>query len=222
MDVAAIEPGRDFRKAIDDSIATCSVLLVLLGERWLDARDAAGARRLESDNDSVRLEIASALRRDIPVIPVLVRGARMPAADTLPSDLQDFAYRNAVELTHARWRSDIRLLIDAVAPCLGNGSDQAPPRHAGVPADSSPASPIAAVDAVFPAVITTELAHYIGPIAELVVKRAIARGGLAADICDVLANEIDDDVDRRRFVASCRRARTIATVPPAGRAPSPD
>jgi hypothetical protein len=108
MDVNAIRPGLDFRKTIDDSIHECSVLLAIVGREWLESKDTLGRRRLDDETDFVRLEIASALRRDIPVVPVLVRGARMPRADQLPADLQELAYRNAVELTHARWKSDVQ------------------------------------------------------------------------------------------------------------------
>jgi hypothetical protein len=66
--------------------------------------------------DFVRLETASALKRDIPVVPVLVRGARMPRAEQLPEDLAELAYRNGVELTHARWDSDVQMLIKALSP----------------------------------------------------------------------------------------------------------
>ena len=114
MDVAAIEAGRDFRKVIDDSVSTCGVLLAIIGKNWLDAKDDTGQRRLDSPNDFVRLETASALKRDIPVIPVLVHGARMPRADQLPDDLKELTYRNGVELTHARWNSDLQVLISAL------------------------------------------------------------------------------------------------------------
>jgi TIR domain/PASTA domain len=114
MDVAAIEVGRDFRKAIDESVSTCGVLLALIGKDWLDAKDEVGQRRLDDPADFVRLETASALRRDIPVVPVLVRGAKMPRPEQLPEDLKELAYRNGVELTHARWNSDLQLLIKAL------------------------------------------------------------------------------------------------------------
>jgi hypothetical protein len=114
MDVAAIEAGRDFRKVIDESVSTCGVLLAIIGKGWVDAKDDAGHRRLEDPTDFVRLETASALRRDIPVIPILVRGATMPRPEQLPDDLHDLAYRNSVELTHARWNSDLQLLVDAL------------------------------------------------------------------------------------------------------------
>jgi len=116
MDVAAIEVGRDFRKAIDDSVATCGVLLALIGKDWLDAKNETGQRRLDNPSDFVRLETASALKRDIPVVPVLVRGAKMPRPEQLPDDLKELAYRNGVELTHARWSSDLQLLIKALRP----------------------------------------------------------------------------------------------------------
>lgn len=115
MDVAGIEPGMDFRKAIDSNVATCSVLLAIVGRGWLTAVDATGQRRLDSPQDFVRLETVSALKRDIPVIPVLVHGAVMPRADQLPADMSELAYRNSVELTHARWDSDVQVLINALA-----------------------------------------------------------------------------------------------------------
>ncbi len=126
MDVNAIQPGRDFRKAIDDSIHECSVLLAIVGRDWLESKDASGSRRLDDETDFVRLEIASALRRDIPVVPVLVRGAKMPRAEQLPADLRELAYRNAVELTHARWKSDVQVLIQALRPYLGAPGENVP------------------------------------------------------------------------------------------------
>ena len=119
MDVTTIEAGRDFRKVIDESVASCGALLAIIGKNWVDAKSDTGNRRLDDPTDFVRLETASALRRDIPVIPVIVRGATMPHPEHLPDDLKDLAYRNCVELTHARWTSDIQLLITALRKQLG-------------------------------------------------------------------------------------------------------
>jgi hypothetical protein len=112
MDVDGIAPGRDFRKVIEETLTKCDVLLGVMGRNWLDIKDEHGNRRLENESDFVRLEIASALRRDIPVIPVRVQGASVPKPDSLPGDLQDFSYRNAVELTHERWNSDVQVLVE--------------------------------------------------------------------------------------------------------------
>ena len=114
MDVTAIEPGRDFRLAIDQQVASCGVLLAVIGKSWTTAKDESGTRRLDDVMDFVRLETASALKRDIPVVPVLVQGASMPRISDLPEDLKELTYRNAVELTHARWDSDVELLIKAL------------------------------------------------------------------------------------------------------------
>jgi hypothetical protein len=144
MDVAAIEPGRDFRRAIDEQIASCGVLLAVVGKDWLAARSEAGTRRLDDATDFVRLEIASALKRDIPVVPVLVHGAVMPRANELPADLAELAYRNAVELTHARWDSDVQILITALRPHVDaaqtGGAPAVSPKNAGSPATTPAAS----------------------------------------------------------------------------------
>ena len=116
MDVAAIQPGRDFQKSIDQSLNSCGVFLSLIGKNWLTAKDISGQYRLDDSADFVRIETGAALKRDIPVIPVLVQGASAPKPDQLPDDLKELAFRNAVELTHARWDSDIQVLIKALRP----------------------------------------------------------------------------------------------------------
>ena len=99
MDVVGIEAGRDFRKDINKNLASCGVLLAVIGPSWLDAKDETGLRRLDDPMDFVRLETAAALKRDIPVVPVLVRGARMPKPEQLPDDLKELAYRNGLDLS---------------------------------------------------------------------------------------------------------------------------
>ena len=118
MDVAGIEPGRDFRHVIDEQVTSCGVLLAIIGKDWINAKDGNGQLRLDNPSDFVRLETATALKRDIPVIPVLVHGAAMPLVEQLPADLTDLCYRNAVELTHARWDSDVEILANALRPYI--------------------------------------------------------------------------------------------------------
>jgi hypothetical protein len=86
-------------------------MLALIGPSWMDAKDAAGNRRLESPTDLVRQEIAAALKRNIPVTPVLLQGAQMPAPERLPEDITDLAYRNGFELGHSTWESDVKEMI---------------------------------------------------------------------------------------------------------------
>ena len=107
MDVDNIALGCDFRHVLQEHLAKCDLLLVIVGRCWVEARDASGRNRLEQPNDFVRLEIETALKRNIPVTPVLVQGTPMPTVDQLPVDVRDFAYRNGFELSHARWESDV-------------------------------------------------------------------------------------------------------------------
>jgi uncharacterized protein YecT (DUF1311 family) len=112
MDVDGIALGRDFRTVIEETLGQCGVLLAVMGKSWLQNTDAKGNRRLDQPDDFVRLEIGTALKRDIPVIPVCVQGAGVPAPDDLPDELKNFAFREAFELTHARWDSDVQNLIE--------------------------------------------------------------------------------------------------------------
>jgi formylglycine-generating enzyme required for sulfatase activity len=106
MDVDSIALGRDFRGALQKTLASCDLMLVLIGRNWPDAKDENGHTRLEDPGDFVRLEIEAALKRDIVVTPVLVQGAHMPAPEQLPPEMRDLVYRNGFELSHSRWESD--------------------------------------------------------------------------------------------------------------------
>jgi TIR domain len=111
MDVDSIALGRDFRVVLEETTASCDLMLVLIGRNWIDAKDEDGRTRLANPGDYVRLEIEAALKRNIPVTPVLVQGARMPVAEQLPETIRDFAYRNGFELSNTRWESDVREMI---------------------------------------------------------------------------------------------------------------
>ena len=111
MDVDNIALGRDFRQVLKERLDACEVMLSLIGKEWAHARDANGGRRLDNPADFVRLEIATALERNVAVTPVLLQDARMPSADSLPDDLKDLAYRNGFELSHTRWESDVHELV---------------------------------------------------------------------------------------------------------------
>lgn len=122
IDVVGMEKGRDFRRTIEQRLETSNVLLAIIGKTWVSVQDPSGHRRLENPSDLVRLETATALRKDIAVIPVLVGGAVMPREAELPDDLKNLAYRDGVEITHARWDSDVQHLIAAVASLVNSES----------------------------------------------------------------------------------------------------
>ena len=111
MDVSGIEAGADFVQTIHGTVGSCDVLIALLGKQWLSSKDQDGRRRLDDPDDFVRQEIATALERKILVVPVLVGGARMPAAQELPADLAGPVRRQALEISDSRFHEDANRLI---------------------------------------------------------------------------------------------------------------
>lgn len=97
-DVDSIPLGVDFKKYLDEKVGECTVLLAIIGDRWVDATDPDGKKRLEDRDDFVRIEIESALKRGIPVIPLLVRGARMPVEGQLPHSLRGLVFKNGIQI----------------------------------------------------------------------------------------------------------------------------
>jgi hypothetical protein len=139
MDVGALEPGVDFVQAIADAVSSCDVLIAVIGKSWLSVRDADGRPRLANPEDFVRLEVMAALDRGIRVIPVLVQGATMPRARDLPDALVRLARRQALELRHTSWRSDVGQLVDTLERTLAPGaaaSAKALPDRGGLERDA--------------------------------------------------------------------------------------
>lgn len=128
MDVDAIEPGVDFVRTLDEQLAQCSAFIAVIGRDWVDLQNAAGKRRLEDPHDYVRVEIEAALRREIRCVPVLVDGARMPLAEELPDSLKPLTRRNAIEVAHHRFASDVDELARVLQRALGIAAKGGPPQ----------------------------------------------------------------------------------------------
>jgi formylglycine-generating enzyme required for sulfatase activity len=114
MDVDAIALGLDFVEVLSAEVAKCDVLLAIIGPSWLEARDEDGNRRLDSEHDFVRIEIAAALQRNIRVIPILLEGTRIPRAERLPDDVKPLARRNGLDVRHASFPADMDRLVNAL------------------------------------------------------------------------------------------------------------
>ncbi len=102
IDVDAIPLGVDFREYLNQAVAKSELMLALMGNEWLNVKNAQGLRRLDDPADFVRIEIEAALKRQIPVVPVLLEQARMPLEAELPPSLQPLAFRNAAEIRSGR------------------------------------------------------------------------------------------------------------------------
>ena len=130
IDLEGIEPGEDFVESLERQLDGCEALVVLIGPDWSDVTNEHGQRRLDDENDFVRIEIAAALRRGVKVFPVLIDGARPPRASELPEALQPLVRRQAVVLDYAKFDADILRLARAIAKALA-------PRPAAAPATPS-------------------------------------------------------------------------------------
>jgi hypothetical protein len=97
MDLNDIPYGADFRKQIQAAFQETSVLIAAIGPRWL-GQQANGTARIHDNQDPVRVEVQTALRQRILVIPVLVDGGQMPSADDLPRNIKEFSFRNAMRV----------------------------------------------------------------------------------------------------------------------------
>ncbi len=114
-DVDSIPLGVDFKRHLDEAVAQCSVFLAVIGADWLRPGDTAKESHLHDSTDFVRIEIESALRRDIPLIPLFVREATMPPAVDLPGSLKVLSYRNGIAIrSDPDFHNDMDRLIRAV------------------------------------------------------------------------------------------------------------
>ena len=113
-DIDSTPAGVRYSTWIESRVAQCSVMIVLIGNVWLSAKDHAGQRRLDLSRDWVRQEIEVALRRDIPIIPVRIQGAPMPSEDELPPSIADLTGFQSAEVTDSRWAFDLEQLIQAI------------------------------------------------------------------------------------------------------------
>jgi len=150
MDIDTIEPGEDFVTVIENAVGSCEILIAVIGQSWLSA---SGTGRLDNPNNFVRLEIATALRRNVRVIPVLVQRATMPKPQDLPEDLTKLTRRNAIELSDLRWQSDVDELIEVMEKVLGKQPEAERPKTAEInqrrPSEASPLAEPAVFETIF-------------------------------------------------------------------------
>ena len=119
MDIDKIDPGLDFTQVIAKYLNSCEVMLAIIGPNWRAYNPEKQSYRINDANDWVRKEIASALQRDIRVIPILLDGGTIPEEDELPEDLKPLVLRQAYEISNTRWKYDCDQLIETLQRTLG-------------------------------------------------------------------------------------------------------
>ncbi len=120
MDVdGGIRPGTNFVRVIEERIKDADIVVCIIGPKWLSVTDANGGRRLDGPEDFVKIEIAAALKRDIPIIPILIDDARMPAEADLPDEIRMIAFKQATRLRDDRFKADADIIAQRLKELLG-------------------------------------------------------------------------------------------------------
>lgn len=113
MDRAEIRFGQRWAQRLDEELARCTVVLALIGAKWLTLTDCDHRRRIDADDDWVRRELRTALAAGKTVIPIYVGGASpITEVRKLPPDLAALAgHQGMVELTEASWHDSMGRLV---------------------------------------------------------------------------------------------------------------
>ncbi|MFJ8043521.1 TIR domain-containing protein [Kitasatospora sp. NPDC096147] len=88
--------GQPFPMELLTAVRRSSVLLAVIGPRWMDARTTDGRRALDDPEDWIRREIIEAFECGVRVVPILVGGTSVLKRQDLPvtlARLADCQYR---------------------------------------------------------------------------------------------------------------------------------
>lgn len=111
---STIRPGDDYEQALLNGVRDASVLLAVVGPRWLTASGHAINRR----TDWVRREIAEAFSRGRTVIPVLINDTERLTNLSLPEDISRLSRCQYIRLRHDNLGYDLAKITNAVAAHL--------------------------------------------------------------------------------------------------------
>jgi hypothetical protein len=111
FDINSMRPGARYPDELRRALARSAVLLAVIHRDWVaDLRERRGART----PDWVLLEIATALRTGMVVVPVLLDDAQLPEPESLPAEISDLANRHACVLQWWSLDEDLDRLVRSV------------------------------------------------------------------------------------------------------------
>ncbi len=119
-DIDAIPLGVDFRKHLEQILNDADAMVCIIGEKWL-GKPKRGASRISDPTDYVRLEVEAALRKGIPLVPVLIDDTRMPKSDDLPESIRDLMFRHALRVDQLQdFDANTKRLVDGLDRTLAS------------------------------------------------------------------------------------------------------
>lgn len=119
IDVDRLRPGEHFTDVLHARLRDSAVMLVVIGPLWLANDPVTGRRRIDDEDDWVQLEVATAIARNVCVIPLLVGGAQFPAREELPTQLRTLADRHYSTLTTSGFRYEMAGLASDIKAVVG-------------------------------------------------------------------------------------------------------
>lgn len=122
------------------ALEVADALVAVIGPDWLAAADGT---RLDRAGDWVRMELATALRAGVPIVPVLLAGATPIAQDDLPVDIRGVADTQALVLRERALDADLQGLVrrlEQLAPMLGISRLFVPDPPALAPIECAPST----------------------------------------------------------------------------------
>jgi TIR domain len=110
-DVKGIPYGETFVSVVEKAVEDSNIFLVLIGSKWLDEFEN---RRNDAVDDPVHFEIAAAIRRKVPIIPILVDGARLPKSKELPEEIASLSTYNGLQINNDHFEDGLAKLVSAL------------------------------------------------------------------------------------------------------------
>ena len=129
-----LAPGEDWNDRGAQAVMDAAAVIALIGPLWSEIGSAVGG------DDWVVAELSAALSMDKRVIPVLVQGAAMPSAASLPGPLRALATRQALEVRAESFNRDLDRLVEVLHKAASE-QRQAPQMRSYALADAMEALP---------------------------------------------------------------------------------
>ncbi|UAB97615.1 toll/interleukin-1 receptor domain-containing protein [Dactylosporangium vinaceum] len=118
-----LRPGADFEPKLWRNLAGSSVVVAVIGPRWLTG--GGTDNRLLRPADFVRRELEFALELRLPIVPLLLGDVAMPAARDLPESLRNLVNHQFRRLHPRNAEATVQQFVDELDDAYG---DQPPTR----------------------------------------------------------------------------------------------
>ncbi len=136
QDLERTASGVPYPQFLRDTLRRTGAMLVLIGPTWVTAEDRDGRPLLADTKDLVRMEVETALRLGVPLVPIAAPNTEFPTAEELPTALADLAQRGGWAIrSDPDFEHDLDHVVARLEAMLGH-----------VPATVYDASPVAKLE----------------------------------------------------------------------------